>query len=376
MHIFIIESAISMTHKRNLTIDLLKVFACLLVIACHSNIFSDITPSQVTWRVFFGDGVTYFFILAGFFLYKKSFSKTLLHSLSHIALPAFFFTLFAWIFSDWIFHQSSFLFCLKNSFSVVIPMCKSLIHLSPGADLANHLWFVFSYLFLILLIPLTRQICFHPKLRRLALVVGFLLILCHEFSLFYRNMSFQKYDLILTYYAYPVYFALCGYAIYQYLPQIKNNFRLRLLCPLLGIGLETIRCILQYRALCLNPTNNFYMGWNTSFSLIITICVILFVLSFDLSDGWLAKVALLGPYTFGIYLLHIPVLCFLQHHSILPIFNSWFPLAAQMSFIQQFLYISIVTLVIFGISLAFTFFIIKTKTVIKKSIDKCYFFKK
>ena len=117
---------IATTKKRDISIELVRVFACLTVIATHLclqvyNVFDvQVDWSRLFQKCFFSDGVPLFFMITGFFLMNgRSYKKIWKSTAKKILLPSLIFVLFTQVFYLFIINKQSFIYCLK-AFSIFL----------------------------------------------------------------------------------------------------------------------------------------------------------------------------------------------------------------------------------------------------------------
>ncbi len=146
--------------KRDPSIDLIRVIACLLVVGTHVDLMGTGDATKLLIRLVFADGVTLFFILSGFFFFKKGFKDTLKRTLTGIVLPGVIVMLLSYQFAPFIRDEQTLLYCLTH-LNFDIPGFITDV-LSWGGtireSLAGHLWYIFTYLELVLAYPLLRPL--------------------------------------------------------------------------------------------------------------------------------------------------------------------------------------------------------------------------
>jgi len=146
--------------KRDPSIDLIRVIACLLVVGTHVDLMGTGDATKLLIRLIFADGVTLFFILSGFFFFKKGFKDTLKRTLTGIVLPGVIVMLLSYQFAPFIRDEQTLLFCLTHLNFDIRGFITDV--LSWGGtireSLAGHLWYIFTYLELVLAYPLLRPL--------------------------------------------------------------------------------------------------------------------------------------------------------------------------------------------------------------------------
>ncbi len=110
--------------KRDSSIDLIRIVACLIVIAVHLSLrvlnqaYNRIDWSRLLEKSFLTDGVPLFLMITGFFLangrsYKKIWKNTFLR----ILLPSIIYVIFTQIFYMFIINKESIMWCIQNAFT-------------------------------------------------------------------------------------------------------------------------------------------------------------------------------------------------------------------------------------------------------------------
>lgn len=161
------QPASSNQKTRDLNVELLRLFACLMVIAVH------IKPLNVQDGVLLDAGVLFqtvcapavgiFFLISGFFLPKtRSIKKAWLRFLRDIALPALLVLAASCMLRGWLHNEAGFLESLRSFRpSEEFPlMLRGILAFDPALtdSYSEHLWFVFSYALLMLWLPFIRAI--------------------------------------------------------------------------------------------------------------------------------------------------------------------------------------------------------------------------
>lgn len=146
--------------KRDVGIDLIRVIACILVVGTHVDVMGTGDSTKLFIRLLFSDGVTLFFILSGFFFFRKGFKDTLKRSLSSIILPGIVVMLLSYQFSSFIRNENTFLYCMTHLNFGVFHFLTDMF--SWGGNIreamAAHLWYIFTYLELVLAYPLLKPL--------------------------------------------------------------------------------------------------------------------------------------------------------------------------------------------------------------------------
>ena len=145
--------------KRNLSVDVAKLFACLIVILCHLNFRLPNNSSSEWFHTFLScataDGVAMFFLITGFYFFQnKSYKTLLIKTFKKIFLPGFFMLAFYHYFYDYFildipFQESNvFSFSSTKSFLIsVFTFQETQVY-----------WYIFSYILIVILFPILNLV--------------------------------------------------------------------------------------------------------------------------------------------------------------------------------------------------------------------------
>ena len=102
--------------NRDIGIELTRVFACLVVIGVHVSLADMVSgaydPSRGLINCFLADGVAFFWLITGCFLFRNgSYQKTLLRTAKSIALPMAIYSIGCLFFSGFIINGGPLIQC-------------------------------------------------------------------------------------------------------------------------------------------------------------------------------------------------------------------------------------------------------------------------
>lgn len=108
--------------KRDSSIDLIRIVACLIVIAVHLSLrvlnqaYNRIDWSRLLEKSFLTDGVPLFLMITGFFLANgRSYKKIWKNTFVRILLPSIIYVIFTQVFYMFIINKESIMWCIQNS---------------------------------------------------------------------------------------------------------------------------------------------------------------------------------------------------------------------------------------------------------------------
>ena len=310
--------------KRDYSIDLIRVIACVLVVATHVSLqvfneyYHEVDWSRLIEKCFFTDGVPLFFMITGFFIINgRVYKKIVKSTLFKVILPSFIYVLFAQIFYMFILNKESFVWCLKNAFvnlnlgGILESVLKA--DVVPINSLCAHLWYIYSYIKIILWVPVIWLLCSeekNPKLaRRMIIIFGVLGMLIVDIQKFI-TLPFGKIAL-MQYVDRELIYVLLGYELFINRDRIKNNKKLCIGSLLGWILINIIRYKIENHYMVINSFYNIvgrdnFLEWRyTVLNVFSGILLFIFLYSFEIKNEKLNKIIYnLSKKTFGIYLIH------------------------------------------------------------------------
>lgn len=348
--------------QRDYSIDLMRIIACLIVIATHVSLqvlnpcYNRIDWSRLLEKSFLVDGVSIFFMITGFFLVNgRSLKKIWKSTIVKILLPSFIYVLFAQIFYMFIVNQESIMWCLKNIFSNInlLGIGKGIItgnalEISP---LCQHLWYIFSYTKIIIFIPVLWLLCKEEKMpkiiRRIIITLGAFGMILSDIGRFIslpQALTFDIFKIIGREFIY----VLVGYELFLHKDKIKNHKKLIfILSSITFVVVNFIRYKLEVKYMVVNSFTNIggregFVEWkDTIISLISALSIFMAVYSIDIKNINLQKIITwFSDKTFGIYLIHYLFIAKVDLYKFEKIEK----------FYQEMIYLLLATIITFAVS--------------------------
>lgn len=355
---------------RDANVELLRLLACIMVIAGHARPFmvaqdGSIMDAALMIQAFAAPAVGIFFLISGFFTPRSnSVLRTWKHCLTGIVIPALVFAFFTDLLTEWISGKAGF---LESIAGTDVPHVISEIFFGTIAFDAGrlgmymgHLWFIFSYILIMLWFPAIRVLLKHGSRKAI---------------LFFCLLSFYRLVMIdITYLVdvpFPVYLAtvmpvevLCfvlGYVIYSDREKLRRKRHILPLAGILALAVLAIMFILQHKLFSslipdtpdpidLNYDRVYYLSWNSGCAVIASILISIFILSLPLRGEKLKRaLSFLGGLTFPVYLIHFPLVSKLNTSG----FSPW--LQDRFSFLGGagvIIYTGMLTVLLFAVSAA------------------------
>ncbi|SFG12833.1 acyltransferase family protein [Oribacterium sp. WCC10] len=310
--------------ERDPGIDLVRVVACLLVIGTHVDVMGTGDATKLFIRLLFSDGVALFFILSGFFFFRKGFAETLKRSIRSIVIPGLVVMFLSYQFAPFIRTEQTFIYCLTH-FSIGI--CNFLSDVfSWGGNIresvASHLWYIFTYLQLVLAYPLLKplytkvmidgdQVDIYRRYRWF--IIGFIFLnqIVMDLNMTGLISFLPVYIAPFMLYTAPAMLLMIGAEISwlkDYLSDSKNRKIVLMVSLTVLIVVFAVRFMFQRLVFSLNQTQDFYLYWNCAFATVQSTAFIVLISCFDFHTGKVAGcIARVGRYTFWIYLVHYAI---------------------------------------------------------------------
>ncbi len=369
--------------KRDANVDLIRVLACLSVIGLHVNTISSGSAdfSKVLWRLVFADGVAFFFIVMGFFLFQnESFGKLLKKTGVKIFIPAFIVMALSKLFYPWIMHQASFFECFQITKEDIVELFTCILNWSAGDFMADHLWYLFVYAQVLLLFPILKLLC--PGIHRTeenAKTLKYRLYLITFTFLMMVIEDIQAIEVLPIHIGcifpilIPAVYAVAGYTIYENREKIKRDFRIPLVAGIVFILVQILRFLMEYQLIGAGSEASF-LNWKNSFAFVATVCMIIVLLAIPLKENrFSSAICFLGSLNYSIYLVHYGLYAILQWRGlqdrVAEFVGSDSPTLLDSTALQEILFLGIRIIVVFTVSFAVSltvYFIKKGLRTVKK----------
>ncbi|MBP3200317.1 MAG: acyltransferase [Lachnospiraceae bacterium] len=321
-------------NKRNVKIEIIRLIACFAVIWYHirelpfkSN--GELSETAVFFECICTICVMTFFLITGFFIYNKKdtiisdWIKLLKKTFINIFIPFVMICIITLIFHEYLISRESFIYCLKNIdikniFDKLLLSFKTFdVAMLPGT--AAHLWYIYSYIIIILVYPISRFIL--TKLpKQVSYIIILILTICmiiNDYYLFYGNPT---YNIVFKIIHKPIYYTAVGFVLYndvikKYIDSIdydKKSLVINKKIFITSAIIYTITFVLLFitQVNYYLGTNNGYVytSWLSLYSLLLTVAFILIIYNINIELFLNEKIKniiyFLSGKTLGIYLVH------------------------------------------------------------------------
>ena len=370
-----ISETLDKSKKRDISIDLIRIVACISVILTHlclqvlNRCYNRIDWSRLLEKSFLTDGVPLFFMITGFFLVNgRSYKKIWKSTFFKILLPTFIFVIFVQMFQPFILNQASFIDCIRNVNFSLVPIIQAILKADVKylGSLCDHLWYIFSYIKIVIWIPILWLVCKetdNSKLaRRIMLGLSFASAILTDIQKFGIIPVVGEIN-ILTIIPREIMYVLLGYELFVHKDKIKNNKKICIISLIGFIILNLIRYKTEMFYMVLNYLTDIvgrpnFMEWRyTSLNIFSGIFLFLFLYSFEIKNEKISKILVwISDKTFGIYLIHYLILAKIDLYKFEKIEK----------FIFEILYLIIGLIITFAISIIIVTIIQKISRAIVK----------
>lgn len=322
-----------MHNKRDWSVELMRIMACLIVIGCHTIPGpisvgvggKEYLPSRVFLKCFWDDGVAVFWIITGFFLfYNFDYKQRLKKLFKHIFIPYTIYTIFIfYLYKVFVNHVPLFEI-FHHSKDEYVQLFNN-IFLLYTPKYAPHLWFLVTYMILIIVSPLFLG--FAKKLTENAAAARNFCILLVAL-LFIDDFTS---GMVLTHHGFrgvwsAVLLVLYGNILYQNRQKLMCKWWI-VLAPLLFVINQYVRTLIQLDRYAINPNprNDRIINWFSTIGLLEATLIVVFCFSLkqQIELKWKRAVMIVGSYTFPVYMIHFFVIQVLGSKGIITSLKTW-----------------------------------------------------
>lgn len=366
--------------KRDATIELIRIIACITVVLTHLslNVF-DQYHSQVDWsrlfeKCFFTDGVPLFYLIIGFFIANgRSYKKMWKNTFKKIVVPVLFYIGFVQIFYMFIINKQTIGWCFENAINNLnlqgflrTIITGDVIHIN---SLCAHLWYIVSYLKIMIWVPVLWLICKEDEnsklARRIVLGLGIIAMLIKDIQRFITLPigTINVFEMVNP----DILYVILGYELFVNKDKIKNNKKI---CIIALIGFALVNAIRYKIEMKYMVINNFYdivgresfVDWrHTSLNIISALSMFIAVYSFNIKNERISNIInWIADKTFGIYLIHYLLLAKIDLYKFDKIGTI----------VYELIYLAIGVVVIFVASLFIVCLLRKIKELFCKTYNK------
>lgn len=366
-------------NKRDASVDLIRIVACLFVIATHMSLqvlnqaYNRIDWSRLLEKSFLADGVPLFLMITGFFIANgRSYKKIWKQTAVKVLLPSIIYILFTQIFYMFIINKESIVWCIQNIVNSLNPILilKGIVtgNMATINGLCEHLWYVLTYVKIIIWVPLLWLICKNEKnsilARRIVIIAGILAAIITDIQRFtvLPEIGFIKVFNIVDR---SILYVLLGYELFVHKDKLKGNKKVFIISSIVFLFINFIRYKIEVQYMVVNSFTDIvgretFIGWkDTCISIISGLALFAGIYSIKINNEFLSKIILwIADKTFGIYLIHYLIIAKVDLYKF-EIFEKFY---------EEIIYLIIGVICTFAISLLSVYILRKLKEISHKGI--------
>lgn len=341
--------------RRDPAVEMARVLGCLIVIGVHVCLPAvaggGYDPGRVFISCLVADGVAIFWIITGFFYFNNTYKKIGRKTFKKIGIPMIVFSVFSFYLSGWILNdvplaQSIF----GHTKEEYVNVFRTLLTWNNPVPAGSHLWYLYTYVLVILIFPVLKSFIDYleaePRNRiKPYLCLSFTLLVINDIvSNRFGNFNLGSVGALIPAAIEVTY----GHFLYKY----KSYFckkKYIITAPVVFLGLNCIRAIIQIKRYYLNPSDNSILFWFSSIGIICAMSVIIFCFALEnyIKNYKIKKVFVWGAsYTMGIYIIHTYVNALLGKYGVTEHIHKFF-LARTSNIVFEILYTITLTLAVF-----------------------------
>ncbi len=298
---------------RDYSVDIIRIIATFIVVATHvklSWIVDDVINNQkLFYACLWADGVSLFFLITGFFLFNgRSYGHIIKKTIKSIIFPVLIVAIFSQMISPWIRDSR-----LIGGLSLQIPfenLLRAILKQSAGdVDFCFHFWYIFTYLKVILFMPLLKWICQEGKEQTISrrVLIGLSIV-----DVGVRNFrEFIPIEINLySFFDVAVLLVIIGYEISVNKDKIKSNITIRFASGFLCLTLLLFIFYSQKKLYAVNIDDSTFINWDSIFGIIMSSLFFVFIYSININQLIVKTkniIFILSEISFYIYLIHVIV---------------------------------------------------------------------
>ena len=307
--------------NRDVGVELLRIIACFIVVGTHVKLNDlpsfdpnhAINVSRTIIGGFFGEGVTIFFLIMGFFLFRNtSFIKLVKKTIGSIVVPAIIYIVVAQLLSKWIDGRTGLIESIQTS-ELSLDIFRGILSWNAAKiPLANHLWYLFTYVQIVLWFPVLRYFVGNTERskRRTCMYIiamGLISIILRDVQIIVPlgNWHVNWYSIVPS----ALLIVLIGFELYQLRPHMLGKNKIALFGLLLYIAAHILLTFFQIVMYKRDYNAGHVFSWDSMFAIAGAIGMTLAALSLNVKSVSLQNaIRFIGGNTFTIYLIHMLII--------------------------------------------------------------------
>ncbi len=353
-------------NKRDVNIELIRIAACISVIALHTWKGSGIDEVSVVVkgiiRSFEKWGVPCFLIIMGFFLFRegKTYVCRLKDTFKKVFIPVAIAYIWYELAGKWILGEQT----LKECFVYPSVSVRDIVLRFISGDTSQNasFWYLYEYIKIIIMAPLLGLLCKQDevttKIRRGYEALCLVMTVFLNFSRFLQNIDIAHITVInvspINIY---VLYVLIGYEISIFDDKLWARIRERRIAFLgVFVGGNLFVCFEEFIYIKLGGTDAAFFSENSVVFVLSSAAMFLFLRTFDEINGAAGRaVSLVGSCTYGVYLIHWTFIKMVESYGLPWTFGALprlikYLLTVLLIFVISLVLVSIIKCLLIGVS--------------------------
>lgn len=175
-------------------VEALRLFACFTIVFVHTMTEADVFYHASYHlfnrflRILFLNGVGIFMLITGMFIFNnQSWKKLIINTIRKILIPSALIMIVTFYFREFLCIEGTTLKeSMTHSIGEYVGVARDILSFKPGVAGVAHLWYVFSYVQLIILFPLLKAgndyLAEQPERERVFLIISAAMMLLNDFA--------------------------------------------------------------------------------------------------------------------------------------------------------------------------------------------------
>lgn len=264
---------------------------------------------RVFGSCFLADGVTVFWMITGFFMFgNRSYLTMLKKTATKILIPMVLLSLLAFFLFNWYAGFTSLEESIIKAPEQTEHVIDSIFEWHNGVNGTDHLWYLYTYILLVLAFPLINPFAMTIKGKRqyYLLAAIFAVFFFNDLT---ENRLFEFSTRGINALVPAALQVLWGYVLYLNREIFRGNKKIGAIALLGFLLINAVRtCMLMYNFSVGNA--NHFLFWHSAYALLTSSCVIIACFAFVPKEakGSIGKFVLeAGACTFMIYVIHMVI---------------------------------------------------------------------
>lgn len=303
--------------KRDVSIELCRIIACLMVISLHLSLEAINGNALNIQRQFvnslFFDGATIFWIISGFFVFLSNYKKTLIKNVGRLYIPTIVISIISYLVYDYYQVKNGVIPSMRSVGLYLTVFFKGIISLRNFAPSCSHLWYIYIYMMVQIISPLLKKfadfINENKKREIIYLITLFFILVVNEVTANYFGFGTHHFGALIP----ASLIVLYGNILYNNIDYIKN--KLPNLFVLFGcyLVIGAIRLVL-YNYHFVNGIADISSNWFSVFSVMCATLIIFFIFQVgkNIQGNLESLVLFVSSKVLFVYIIHPFVIKFLS----------------------------------------------------------------